>query len=437
MDILIKNGVLVTMDKDMRVLKNFSIGIDEGRIIYIAENIKGEADFVLDARNKIVMPGLVNAHTHLAMTLFRGIADDLPLMKWLMDVIWPIEDKLEAEHVYAGSLLGCLEMITTGTTCFNDMYFQMDEVAKAVNEAGIRAVLSYPIISLGDDGGEAKKMLREADIGVRKYRKKTMIKAFYGPHAPYTCPEEILREVKSLADRRRTGLHIHVSETQSEVNDSRKEKGLQPFEYLDSIGFLGSNVVAAHAVWVSKKEIDILKNRVVKVAHNPVCNMKLASGIAQVPEFTKRGITVALGTDGAASNNTLDMFESMKVCALLHKIGRMDPSITPAYDALKYATINGARALGLEDELGSLEIGKKADIIMVDLQKPNLTPLSNPISHLVYSARSNDVDTVIIDGKIIMEKGAIKTIDKKKILSYAQEQALALLDKADKRDLIF
>ncbi|MDP6459994.1 MAG: amidohydrolase family protein, partial [Candidatus Hydrothermarchaeota archaeon] len=159
MDILIKNGVLVTMDKDMRVLKNFSIGIDEGRIIYIAENIKGEADFVLDARNKIVMPGLVNAHTHLAMTLFRGIADDLPLMKWLMEVIWPIEGKLEAEHVYAGSLLGCLEMITTGTTCFNDMYFHMDEVAKAVNEAGIRAVLSYPIISIGDDGGEAKKML--------------------------------------------------------------------------------------------------------------------------------------------------------------------------------------------------------------------------------------------------------------------------------------
>jgi 5-methylthioadenosine/S-adenosylhomocysteine deaminase len=436
MDILIKNGVLVTMDKDRRVLKNFSIGVDEGRIIDIGENVKGEADFVLDARNKIVLPGLVNAHTHLAMTLLRGIADDLPLMKWLTGVIWPIEGKLEAEHVYAGSLLGCLEMITMGTTCFNDMYFHMDEVARAVNEAGIRAVLSYPIISLGDED-TAKKMLMEADRGVREYRKKTMIKAFYGPHAPYTCPGELLRKVKSLADKRRTGLHIHVSETKDEVKDSKKEKGLPPFEYLDSIGFLDSNVVAAHAVWVSKKEMRILKKRDVKVAHNPVCNMKLASGIAPVTEFTKKGITVALGTDGAASNNTLDMFESMKVCALLHKVGSMNPSIAPAYDVLEYATINGARALGLEKEIGSLEVGKKADIIMVDHQKPNLTPLSNPISHLVYSARSNDVDTVIVDGKIIMEKGAIRTLDKKEVLRYAQEQAFGLLDKADKRDLVF
>lgn len=435
MDILIKNGVLVTMDKDRRVLKNFSIAIDEGRITTISENIKGEADFIIDASNKIVMPGLVNAHTHLAMTLFRGIADDLPLMKWLKDVIWPIESKLEAEHVYAGSLLGALEMISTGTTCFNDMYFHVDEVARAVDEAGLRAVLSYPIISLEDDG-RAEKMLREADKGVRKYR-QGMIRAFFGPHAPYTCPKDLLKKIKALADKRSTGLHIHVSETKGEVEDSKKEKGLPPFEYLDSIGFLGPNVVAAHAVWVSKKEMGILKNRDVKVAHNPVCNMKLASGIAPVPEFTRKGITVALGTDGAASNNTLDMFESMKVCALLHKVGKGDPSATPAYDVLEYATIKGALALGMGGEVGSLEVGKKADIILVDLKKPNLTPLSNPVSHLVYSASGSDVDTVIVNGRIIMENRAIRTLDKEEVLRYAQEQALALLDRAEKRDLVF
>jgi 5-methylthioadenosine/S-adenosylhomocysteine deaminase len=435
MDILIKNGIIVTMDKERRVLKNFSMAIDGGRITEIGREIKGDADFVLDAGNKIVLPGLINSHTHLAMTLFRGIADDLVLKKWLTEVIWPIEGKLEAGHVYAGSLLGCLEMISTGTTCFNDMYFYMDEVARSVKEAGIRAVLSYPIISFGDNA-EAEKLLKEADQGVEKYGKEKLIKVFFGPHAPYTCPRELLLKVKELAEKRKTGVHIHVSETKEEVENSRRDLGMPPFEYLDSIGFLDSNVVAAHAVWVSREEMRILREKKVKIAHNPVCNMKLASGIAKVPEFLKRGITVALGTDGAASNNTLDMFETMKVCALLHKISTMNPIAMPAYKVLELATINGARALGMDREIGSLEVGKKADVILVDYLKPNLTPMNNPVSHLVYSARGCDVDTVIVDGRIIMENGAIRTLDKKEVLSFAQEQALDLLIKAGKRELV-
>jgi 5-methylthioadenosine/S-adenosylhomocysteine deaminase len=434
MDILIKNGVFVTMDKDRRVLKNFSMSIEDGVITEIEKKITGEADFVIDAKDNIVLPGLINAHTHLAMTLLRGIADDLELMKWLNEVIWPIEGKLEPAHVYAGSLLGCLEMITTGTTCFNDMYFFMDEVARSVNEAGIRGVLSYPIIGLGIT--DIEKLLKKADRGVRKHGGKAgLVKAFFGPHAPYTCPGEVLLRVRELAEKRQTGVHIHVSETKREVEVSKKEHGMPPFEYLDSIGFLYDRVVAAHAVWVSIKEMAILRKRGVKVVHNPVCNMKLASGIADVPQLLDKGVTVALGTDGAASNNTLDMFDTVKTCALLHKISTLNPAVLPAYQTLELATIKAAEALGMDREIGSLEKGKKADVILVDTQSPNLTPMNNPISHLVYSARGCDVDTVIVDGKVVMENKVILTLDKEEILRFALEQALDLLAKAGKREL--
>lgn len=435
MDILIKNGVLVTMDKDRRVLKNFSIGIEDGTIMEIGAEVKGEADFVIDAEDKIVLPGLINAHTHLAMTLFRGIADDLELMKWLKEVIWPIECKLEAKHVYAGSLLGCLEMISTGTTCFNDMYFYMDEVARSVMEAGMRGVLSYPIIALGNT--DVEKLLKEADEGVRRYnRKNSLVRAFFGPHAPYTCPEEVLIEVRELAEKRQTGVHIHVSETQGEVEESEKQHGMSPFKYLDSIGFLYDRVVAAHAVWVSDDEIRLLRERGVKVVHNPVCNMKLASGVARVPKYIDGGVTVALGTDGAASNNTLDMFDTMKTCALLHKINTMNPAVMSASQTLELATIKAAKALGLDKEIGSLEVGKKADIILVDTRRPGLTPLNNPVSHLVYSARGCDVGTVIIDGKVVMENRVIRTLDKQEVLKFAREQTLDLMNKAGKRELV-
>jgi 5-methylthioadenosine/S-adenosylhomocysteine deaminase len=428
MDILIKNGIILTMDEARRILKNFSIAITEGRIEEISQDIKGEADFVIDARNKIVMPGLINTHSHIAMTLLRGVADDLPLRKWLRDEIWPIESKLEEKHVYAGSLLGCLEMIKTGTTCFNDMYFFMDSIARSIRESGIRGVISHAMF-----GGEIE--IKKAKESIEKYS-GGRIKVFFGPHSPYTCSEELLIKTKELAEEYNAGIHIHIAETEEEVEKSRKEKGKRPFEYLDSIGFLGKNVICAHSVWVSKKEIKIIKNRGVKISHNPISNAKIACGIAPVPEYVQAGITVSLGTDGAASNNNLDMFEEMKACALIHKMNKKDASVLPAQKVLEFATINGAKALGM-DEIGSIEVGKKADIILVGIDKPNLTPMTNPASHLVYAAKGSDVETVIIDGSIIMQDKNLRTLDESQVIKFAVEQAKDLLKKAGKEYKLF
>lgn len=436
MDILIKDGILVTMDGKRRVLKGGSISINDGRIEEVGGSISGSADVVIDASDKIVMPGLINTHTHIPMTLFRGIADDMPLMKWLQEEIWPVEGKLEEEHVYAGTLLGCLEMIKSGTTCFNDMYYFLDSIAKAVNESGMRAVLAYAMIDLGD-ASKVDAIVREGRKSLNNFRNAQRIKAFLGPHAPYTCSEELLTSARELADEHKTGIHIHVAETKEEVENSVRGKKLKPFEYLEKIGFLGDNVAAAHSVWVSDEEIGILKKRGVKIAHAPICNMKIASGVARVPDFVRNDITVSLGTDGAASNNSLDMFESMKVCALLHKVNSMDASVVPALKVLEFATINGAKALGMEKELGSLEVGKKADMVLVDLKKPNLTPLTNPVSHLVYSAKGSDVGTVIIDGKVVMENRQMRTLSEENVLEFAGEQARDLLEKAGKAEKLF
>ncbi|GCC10276.1 5-methylthioadenosine/S-adenosylhomocysteine deaminase [archaeon] len=439
MDIIIRNAILVTMDDRHRILKNFSMGIEGGRIVEISEKIKGEADFEISAEGRVVLPGLINAHTHLAMTLFRGSADDLPLMEWLTQEIWPVEAQLEAKDVYAGSLLGCLEMIRSGTTTFNDMYYYLDEVAKSVGEAGIRGVLSFPLLDVaGEEQGE--KLLGKAKEGLKRYNgieRDSKIIVFVGPHSPYTCSERLLIQAKVLAEEHNTGLHIHVSETMTEVKNSLDTHGLRPFEYLEKIGFLGENVLAAHGVHVNKAEMNLIKMRGVSIAHSPVSNMKLASGIAPVPEYIKKGINVALGTDGCASNNNLDMFEEIKISALLHKIASGDPSALKAYSALEMATINAARALGLEKETGSLEIGKRADIIIVDFQNPNLKPLSNPVSHLVYSARGCDVSTTIVNGDILMLDGELRTLDENRVMKFAEEQAGDLFARAGKEDKLF
>lgn len=435
MDILIKNGLVLTMDRQRRILKNTSVSVTDGKITEIREGITGDADFVIDAKNKIIMPGLINTHTHLPMTLFRGVADDLPLEKWLNDEIWPIEEQLEAKHVYAGSLLGCLEMIQSGTTCFNDMYFFMGEVARSISESGIRGFVSLAMFDFGNLDKMAG-MLKQGEENIKKYS-EGRVRAFIGPHAPYTCSEELLLKAKELSDRHGTRIHIHIAESEKEVNDSKEQKGAPPFEYLDRIGFLGENVLSVHSVWASKKEVDIIKKRGVKVIHNPVSNMKMASGVAPIPEYTKKGICVSLGTDGAASNNTLDMLEEMKICALLHKISSMDPSIVPAYDVLEFATINGAKALGMEKEIGSIEVGKKADIILINLKRANLTPLTNPISHIVYASKGSDVDTVIVDGKVLMENRELRTLDLEEVLKFAKEEAGKLFSKAGKEGKLF
>ncbi len=437
MDVLIKDGILVTMDKERRILKNFSLAIEDGAIVEIARGIKGEADFVIDARDRIVMPGLINTHTHAAMTLFRGSADDLPLMRWLQEEIWPVEAKLEPKHVYAGSLLACLEMLSSGITCFNDMYYHLEEVARSVLESGIRGVLSYPLLDIaGEEQG--KELLRQAERALRAHSgRNPRVRVFLGPHAPYTCSAELLLKAKELAEEHRTGIHIHVSETREEVKNFLEEKGKRPFEYLEEIGFLGKNVLAAHAVHVSRKEMGIMKRRGVRVAHNPVSNMKLAAGIAPVAEYVKAGITVSLGTDGAASNNTLDLFQEMKTCALLQKVSTGDASAVPAQTVLEFATIGAARALGLDREIGSLEVGKRGDVILVDLRRPNLKPLSNPVSHLVYAARGCDVCTVVVDGRVVVHEGSFRTLDMAEVCRFAEEEALDLFKKANKAEKLF
>ncbi len=428
-DILIKDGHVVTMDKKRRVLKRGSVAIDGDKITAVGEDVKEKADIVIDARGKVVLPGLINAHTHLSMTLLRGVADDMELDPWLKTKIWPIEKHLRAEDCHVGALLGCLEMIKSGTTCFADQYFFMEDVARAVEKAGTRGVLSYGIIEHGDP----KRRKTEIEAGeklVKAWHGKAdgRILTMFGPHAPYTCSPECLTRVKELAKKYKVGIHTHIAETRWETDDEIPKKyGKRPVEHLDAIGFLGPEILAAHCVWLTEKEIKILHDRGDQAVHNPVSNMKIACGIAPVPEMLAAGIPVALGTDGAASNNALDMFNEMKFAALLNKVGKLNPTVMPAQAVLEMATVNGATALGLEKEIGSLEVGKKADVVLVDLKKPHLTPLHNVVSHLVYSAVGGDVDTTIVNGKILMQGAEVLALDEDKILDLAQKTSDDLL----------
>ena len=431
MDLLIKDGFVITMDPMRRIFKRGSVAIEGNEIVGIGGDIRGPADEVIDAKGKVVLPGLINAHTHSAMTLFRGFADDMELDPWLRTKIWPVEKKLRADDCYIGALLACLEMIKSGTTCFADQYFFMERVADAVEESGIRGILSHGIIELGD-AGRREREIAAGERLVKRYhgRADGRILTQFGPHAPYTCSPECLIEVKELSKRYGVGIHIHLAETRWEVEDEiPKRYGKRSVGHLDSIGFLGPEVLAAHCVWLNGVEIATLRERGVKPVHNPASNMKIGCGIAPVPEMLEAGIPVAIGTDGAASNNTLDLLNEMKFAALLHKVRKLDPTAMPAQSVLEMATINGARALGIEDRVGSLEIGKLADVVVVDLQTPHLTPLHNVVSHLVYNAVGNDVDSVIIDGKTVMLDREVLTLDGRRVLEMAQSTAEELVSR--------
>ena len=421
------NTILI---KDAFILKpNFeyekqSLLIKNDLISEISNEIsEDKAGKVIDASGKILLPGFINTHTHLSMTLFRGLADDLSLDSWLNDHIWPMEANLNGEYCYIGALLGAAELIKSGTTTFSDMYFYMEDVARAVDEAGLRAVLSYGMIDFSD----AEK--REAEIkenftlfencnGMADGR----IKVFLGPHSPYTASEELLIKVRQLADEYNMGIHIHVSETEKEINDVMEAKGKRPFEYLDEIGLLGPDVVAAHSVWLSDNEIDIIKKNNVKVSHNPCSNMKLASGIAPVSKLIENDICVSIGTDGASSNNNLDLIEELKTASLLQKVDTLDPKVLTADEAIAMGTIKGAEALGLSDEIGSIEVGKKADLILIDTNTANMTPNStNLSSNIIYSANGSNVDTTICNGKILMENKEILVLDEQEVYEKAKK----------------
>ena len=420
--ILIKNALILNPNNFEE--KRQSLLIKNDLISEISDEIdESNVDKVIDATGKILLPGLVNTHTHLSMTLFRGLADDLSLDSWLNDHIWPMEANLKGDYCYIGALLGAVELIKSGTTTFSDMYFYMEDVARAIDEAGIRAVLSYGMIDFGD----AER--REAEIkenltlfencnGMADGR----IKVFFGPHSPYTASEELLIKVRQLADEYNMGIHIHVSETQKEIDDVTAEKGLRPFEYLEKIGFLGPDVVAAHCVWLSDDEIEIIKKHGVKISHNPCSNMKLASGISPVSKLIENDICVSIGTDGASSNNNLDLIEELKTASLLQKVSTLDPNVLNSHEAIAMGTIKGAEALGLSDEIGSIEVGKKADIILVDTNSANMVPDSSTLtSNMIYSANGSNVDTTICNGKILMENKKLTVLDEQEIYDKARE----------------
>lgn len=364
-------------------------------------------DLVIDGEGKAAIPGLVNAHTHAAMTLMRGYADDLELHDWLENYIWPIEAKLNPDDVYWGAKLACLEMIKSGTTCINDMYWHPLSTAKAVEEADLRGVINGVFIDLHDPekAREQKSVNKKLFTEFKQFPDRIMYSL--GPHAIYTVSEESLIWVRDFAEKNNLLIHFHLSETRKENEDFVKNKGVRPIPYLEKIGFLGPNVVCAHAVWVTKGELKTLGKYDVKIVHNPTSNMKLATGgVMPYVEMKEAGLTVALGTDGCSSNNNLDMFEEMKFAALLQKAHRWDQTVLPAKEALEMATEQGAKALGLN--AGKIEEGRLADIVLIDLKRPELTPHYNLASDLVYSANGSCVDTVICDGKVLMQGGLVE-----------------------------
>ncbi|HHY05375.1 MAG TPA: amidohydrolase [Clostridia bacterium] len=428
--LLIKNALIVPMDDCVRTQDWFKgdVVIEGSLIKEVGENLQAKYPYftVIKGEDSLVMPGFVNCHTHAAMTMLRGYADDLPLMTWLKEMIWPREAHLNGEDIYWGTQLAILEMIKSGTTTFADMYFYMNETAQAVMEAGIRASLSRGMVGSGEAAGLA---LEESVEFIKTWQGQGegRITCMLGPHAPYTCPPAYLEQVISLADDLGVGIHIHLAETEDEVAQITQQYGWRPVELMDSLGlFQGRHVLAAHCVHLSAKEMEILAKNKVGIAHNPESNMKLASGIAPLSELLAKGALVGLGTDGASSNNNLDMLEEMRTCALLHKVATMDPTVLPVGQVLKMATKDGAKALGL-DNVGSLAPGQKADLLIFDLKKPHWTPLYNPIANLVYAAQSSDLKTVIIDGKIVMQDRQVLTMDEARILYEAEKRGQDLI----------
>lgn len=381
-----------------------------------------KAERVIDGKDHFAVPGFVNAHTHASMTLLRSYADDMVLMDWLNNKIWPVEDKMGKEDLYWGAMLAAAEMIRTGTTAFADLYGPyMEEVAKATLESGLRGILSRGLIGVAP--GSDKKL----EEGVALYKEyhgagNGRLTVMLAPHAPYTCPPEYLKKVAKAAEVCQAEIHIHMSETKGEVENCLKEYGQRPFALVESTGLFEHGTMAAHCVHVDDEDIEIIKKHNIRVIHNPGSNMKLASGVAPVPRFLNEGICVALGTDGASSNNNLDMLEEVQLAALLHKVDSFDPLSVPALEAVKMGTEYGARAVGLK-EAGRLEAGAMADIVLFDLNNVMWCPRHNLVSLLAYSARSSTVDTVMVAGKVLMESRELKTLDEERIIFEAQRCA--------------
>ena len=426
MNILVKGASVLQPDYTTKVA---DIAITDDKIVAVGEVPAGfVADNTINGKDKFAVPGFVNTHTHASMTLLRSYADDLALMDWLNNHIWPVEAKMVEKDIRVGGELAVLEMIKSGTTAFLDMYGPyLESVIDVTAKAGIRGVFSRGPIGFiaGQD-----KVLDENAVMYKNYNDTAdgRIAVAMGVHAPYTCPPEFCEKAAGLAKDNGMHMHIHMSETQDEINQMQEKYGKRPFKYIEETGLFDVPAIAAHCVWLDDEDFAIMKKHNIAVAHNPASNMKLASGIAPVPRMLKEGITVGLGTDGTSSNNNLDMLEEIRLAAILHKVNELDPLSVPAAEALKMGTETGAKAIWLDDT-GVIAPGKKADIVLYDLNRPEWCPRHNLVSLLVYSASSASADTMICNGKVIMEKGKVLTMDEERILHEAQEAAMALVNR--------
>ena len=420
-DLLITNGTVLTLDPKDTEIRSGAVAVRNDLITAVGPAVEfseWSASRVIDAGGGIIMPGLINSHTHASMTCFRGLADDLPLMTWLNDHIFPAEAKLDEQKVFWGAMLACAEMIMSGTTCFCDMYLYEDAVARAAKKTGVRAVVGEVLYDFDSPNyGPIEKGFEYTQTLIDTWRGDPLVTIAVEPHSTYLCAPALLKRAFKLAQAFNLPLVIHLAESKSEVEQIKQLYGRTPVEHLAHLDVLAPNVLACHCVELTPNDITLLQRFDVKVAHNVESNMKLASGIAPIPPLLKAGICVGLGTDGCASNNDLDLFLEIDTVAKLHKANTLDPTTMDAQTVLRMATIQGARALGLDQSIGSLEKGKKADLIIIDTHKPHLTPMYNPVSHMVYAAMGSDVRTSIINGAIVMEDGHLKTINLKDVLN--------------------
>lgn len=432
-DLVIHNGTIVTLNSDFEIIENGILCINDGKIVKLAvlddDASPPAAKDTIDAGGGIIMPGLINTHTHLPMTLFRGLADDLPLDIWLNEIIFPAESKhITSNTVRWASLLACAEMILAGTTTCCDGYFFEDDVARAVHESGVRAILGQGVIDYPAPGvpDPAKNIETASDYVVRWKNSSALLCPSIFCHAPYTCSAETLTRAKTVARDLGVLFQIHAAETKYEYDQFQSEHNFTPIQYLDNLGILDENTLLVHCVWLDDTDMKIIAGRKSKVSHNPGSNMKLAAGIASIEKLTNYGIPVGLGTDGCASNNDLDLFQEMDMAAKLHKASTLNPTLLDAKMVLQMATIDGARAIGLDHMIGSLETGKQADLIIIEVHSPHMVPMYHPESHIVYTAKGSDVRDVMVAGNILVRNGKLLAMDVDEIIHRVNEIAAVI-----------
>jgi cytosine/adenosine deaminase-related metal-dependent hydrolase len=449
--ILISGGTIITVGEQRRVIRDGAILVQKDKVAQVGKasevKVSPKAECEIDAKGMVVLPGLVDTHVHLAQALLRGCADDASLIDWLQKFVWPLQGNFEAEDGKASAELCMLEMIKSGTTTFLESLlhsrYGFDGIAESVQRSGMRGLLSKTVMGLAGYGTEesimhpgmiedAETCLREVEAYFKRWNGAAdgRVRVWYGVRSLGGCTPELYKQIAGSAERLGTGATMHLSEVQEDVRYAKKQFGKMPAEFMDQVGLVGPNVVFAHGVWLTEKEWHILARRGASVAHCPSSNMKLASGIAKIPEMMQSGVNVGLGCDGGPSNNCYDMVREMKAASLLQKARLLDPLVMRAESVLEMATILGAKALGLQREIGSIEVGKKADLVLISLGKPHLTPAFNPVSHIVYAAQGADVDTVIIDGEVVMENRIVKTLDEEEIIRNANERGAKLLERS-------